>query len=419
MTRLATQIDWIRQQHDRMCRLVKQWSSINSHSHHLDGLREMAGALVNEFDVLGGEIRRIDLPPESVITSQGQTQNAPLGHAIHIVKRPRATRRVFLGIHMDTVYPAEHPFQTPRLRDPQTLEGPGVADAKGGLAVMLIALEALEQSGVQDTLGWEVLINPDEELGSPGSSPLLQKMATQNDFGLIFEPTLTDGSLVSTRKGSGNYTAVVRGRAAHAGREFHLGRNAVEAAADLIARLAALNEKYQTQAGSSQQPTVTINVGQVEGGGPVNMVPNLAICRFNIRVSTIEDVALVEADLRNAVAGIHRRDGVSIELHGGMMAMPKTQDQPMKELMEHASQCGADIGLPIQWRSTGGVCDGNRLAAAGLPVLDTMGPQGGDLHSPTEYLLLDSLTHRAMLAALLLMRYADGQWVCSTSRQTV
>jgi glutamate carboxypeptidase len=293
--------------------------------------------------------------------------------------------------------------------DPSTLRGPGVADAKSGIVVMLIALEALERSDVADLIGWEVLINPDEELGSPGSTPLLIQCAKRNHLGFVFEPTLADGSLAGQRKGSGNFTVVVHGRSAHAGREFHLGINAITATADIITQLDALNGRFEG---------LTINIAQVEGGGPLNTVPDLAICRLNVRYDDAEQEAIVQSKIEEIVRQLDERNGIRAEWHGSFTAPPKPLDEPTLHLLEHVADCGSALGIDVTWRSTGGVCDGNRLAAAGLPNVDTMGVRGGDIHSPDEYLLIDSLTERARLTALLLTKLASGRMAWPTGSNT-
>jgi glutamate carboxypeptidase len=265
---------------------------------------------------------------------------------------------------------------------------------------MLAALEAFERSPFAERLGWEVLINPDEEIGSPGSAPLLADAARRNHVGLVFEPALPDGAMVDRRRGVGNFDVVVRGRSAHAGRDFEAGRNAVVAASRLAVALDRLN---------AAMPDVTVNVGRLEGGGAVNVVPDLAICRINVRTSTPSDEAAVLEALRETVATTSNIDGISAEMHGGFTSPPKLVDEPMRRLMGQVTACGRDLNISIAWRASSGACDGNKLAAAGLPTVDTLGPRGGDLHSSTEYLLLDSLAERAKLTALLLMNFASGE----------
>jgi glutamate carboxypeptidase len=259
----------------------------------------------------------------------------------------------------------------------------------------------LERLPLAQRIGWEVLINPDEEIGSPGSAHLFAAAAVRNDLGLVFEPAFPDGNLVSSRKGSGNFSAVVRGRAAHAGRDFHLGRNAIEAAARFAVSAAELNGSI---------PGVTVNVARIDGGGPANVVPDLAICRLNARVETFEQQTLVHDALRRIAADIDRRDGISIELHGEFLSPPKVLDEPTLALLGHVAECARELGMPaISWRPSGGASDANKLAAAGLTVVDTLGPRGGNMHSAEEYLLVESLTERAALSALLLLKLAGGQ----------
>jgi glutamate carboxypeptidase len=162
-------LSWIARQERSMIDHVTTWSNINSHSHNTAGLAKLAQKLAADYSVLDGETTWHDLPPAASINSRGQRIETPLGRAITITKRPDARLRVLLNIHMDTVYPPDSPFQSVR-EEPGKLHGPGVADAKGGLAVMLTALEAFEQSPDAHRIGWQVLINPDEEIGSPGAS---------------------------------------------------------------------------------------------------------------------------------------------------------------------------------------------------------------------------------------------------------
>jgi glutamate carboxypeptidase len=390
-------LDWIDAQGSRMARLVRQWADINSGTHNLDGLAKMTLALREAWKPLGGEMREIAIGDERTIDSAGGIVSSPLGKALLIRKRPEAARRLFLCIHMDTVYPKESPFQICELLDAgATLRGPGVTDAKGGLAIMLVLTEAIERSPWAGSVGWEVLINPDEEIGSPGSSALLAEAASRNHAGLLFEPAFGHGDLVSERSGSGSFDIVVHGRSAHAGRDPQAGRNAIHALAEMIVSLSKL-----------ASDNVTVNVGKIEGGGPVNVIPDLAIGRCNIRVKTPEDQQSVTRDIQAIVAAAGLRDGISVELHGGFHRPPKPLDAPTRGLLDLALDCGKELGLQLEHVRSGGVSDGNQLAAAGLPNLDSLGPRGGRIHSHEEFLLLDSLTERTKLAALLVMKLIE------------
>lgn len=395
------QLDWIDAQAAAMRERVTDLASINSGSLNLEGLARVGEQLAAMFSELGGRMRTVPLPPMSSIDGRGREIETPLGDALLIEKRPDAARRVLLCIHTDTVYGPAHPFQSVTQPDDNTLRGPGVADAKGGIVVMLTALRAFEQSPVAADVGWDVLLNPDEELGSPGSLALLRDAAKRNDFSLLFEPALPDGALAAPRKGSGNFTVVVRGQAAHVGRHFDHGRNAIHLLADLIGQLNDLNHRLRG---------VTLSVGRVEGGGPLNVVPDLAIARFNVRVTTPRQQEEAEAAIGDIVEAANMREGYHVHLHGWFSSPPKPLDKATESILAELTHCGQVLDVPIRWQPTGGVCDGNKLAAAGLPNVDTLGPRGGDIHSDREFILLDSLTERAKLTALLLLRYASGQW---------
>ncbi len=199
-------LDWIATQRDCMLQRVTAWANINTFSTNTAGLSRLTDILAAEFSPLGGDIQRHDLPPAESVDHRAQTIRTPIGQALSITKRPQAKLRILLNIHMDTVYPPGDPFQSVIEIENGKLRGPGVTDAKGGIAVMLTALEALEKFALPDRLGWQVLLNPDEEIGSPGSASLLATAAKDHHFGLLFEPALPDGALVDRRRGSGNFS---------------------------------------------------------------------------------------------------------------------------------------------------------------------------------------------------------------------
>jgi glutamate carboxypeptidase len=393
-------LDWIDEQHERMCLSLIELADTNSGTFNIPGLDEVLQQLSALLKPLGGEQEIISLEPFRQVGPQGEIQQIPLGKVLRVRKRPEAPLQVLLGCHMDTVFPADSPFQKTVHTDENTLNGPGVADAKGGLVVLIVVLEALERSPWAGSIGWEILINPDEEVGSPGSSPLLEQGARRNHLGLIYEPTPPDGSLAAERKGTGNFTAVVRGRAAHAGRDPHLGRNAIRALADFIQAIDNLN---------GQRNGVTVNAGLVQGGGPVNIVPDLAVVKFNVRTALPDDEIWMQEQLDKEAMAINMRDGLTLELHGQFVRKPKVLSEANHRLMEMIGQCGTELGMKLEWHNTGGCCDGNNLASAGLPNVDNLGVRGGSIHTDSEFVHLDSLTERAKLSALFLMKLASGQ----------
>ncbi len=384
---------------------VQQWVQIPTSSYDTDGLAKMADSVEQAFLPLNATVERIDLQPNQIINSLGMVEKKSLGQALRFRKRPEAPKKIFLGIHTDVVY-GKAPVRDELLVTAKLpiidgkLYASGAADAKGGLAILIMALEVLEASPYAKDIGWEVLINPDEELGSPGSLPLLIEAAGRNHIGLLFEPALSNGDLVGARKGSGNFTLVVHGKAAHAGRDAHLGRNAIHALARFIVDL----EKF-----AQAHPDILINVGKIEGGGPVNRIPDLAIGRLNIRIVDAAQLKAVENYLQELQQEISATYGVTLELYGEFRSLPKPLSDAQVSLLNSIKSCGEKLGMQLDWQSSGGVSDGNKLAAAGLVNVDTLGAVGGNIHSSEEYLIVKSLEERASLVALLLMQIGSGE----------
>lgn len=382
-----------------MIERVQAWSRINSGSAELAGLKRMADVLADAFAVLPGRLERATLNPVERVRADGEIELRPAAEAIRVRVRPEAPIQVALTGHYDTVFPASSPFQAPRFLDAETLNGPGVADMKGGLIVMLEALSELERAPSNNAIGYQVLISPDEETGSLASAPLLKEIGAAAHVGMTYEPALPDGSLAGARKGSGNFALIVRGRSAHAGRAIHEGRNAVVAAARFAAALDKLN---------GQRDGVTFNVGAIDGGGPVNVVPDLAVGRFNVRAPDTEGAVWAEQQARALSADLG--PDISTHLHGGVTRPPKPMTEPLARLFGWAREAGEDLGLGITWAPTGGVCEGNNLFAAGCPNIDTLGVRGGAIHSEDEFALVSSFAERAKLSYTLLAGFADGRW---------
>ena len=397
MNDLLSHLEILDDRADEMLAQVIELCDTNSGTRNLDGLAQVKQKLAGYFESLGGALRFVDSDSDPILDDQGQEIDSPLGQSIHIVKRPEAHKKVLLCIHMDTVYGIDNPFQKCVRREDGTVNGPGVADAKGGIVVMLHALQAFEASPFADNIGWEVLLNPDEEIGSPGSRHLIDAISPSCEFGLLFEPALADNKLVSWRKGSGNFSLLVRGKSAHAGRAFAEGRNAIIKAAEIATAVDALNEN----------PEITFNVASIDGGSAMNVVPDVGIVRFNVRVKTDDEQRQIESQIQSLVARFDEHAGYSVTMHGGFRSPPKPITPPMQQLMDRIGQCGNKLGIPIQWQGTGGASDGNKFAAAGLPNIDSLGPCGGRIHSDQEFLIPESLVPRAKLAALILMSYAS------------
>ena len=372
---------------------VEAWAAINSGSRNLGGLADITALLADAFSVLPGAIDLVEAAPVTAVDAAGCVFEVAHGHNLHLVVRREAPVQLLFTGHMDTVFAVDHPFQALRWLEDDVLNGPGVADMKGGIAVMLAALRAIEDVG-PGGLGYEVVLNSDEEVGSPGSAALIARAARGKRAALTYEPAaLPDGTLAGARPGSGNFSFAITGRAAHAGRNPEDGRNAVVAAADLALRL-----------DKGKGARLSVNVAKIDGGGPNNVVPDGAVLRVNMRPATLDDQARAQSLIEAAVAMVRAEHEVDIHVHGGFARPPKPMTPEADALFGLVLQAGADLGQAIGWKPTGGVCDGNNIAACGVPVVDTMGVRGGSIHSMEEYLIVSSLAERAALSALTILR---------------
>ena len=376
-----------------------RWAAINSGTANLAGLATLAGDLADSFAVLPGEVSLRQPAPAIAIDTAGNAVERDHGQHLVLSVRPQAQRRFLLTGHMDTVFGADHPFQQVAWLDDDTLNGPGTADMKGGITVLLAALQALETTPQAQAIGYDVLINSDEETGSLSSAALIAELAQGKFAALTYEPSaLPDGTLAHARGGSGNYAVTFRGRAAHAGRNPQDGRNALVAAADCAVRLKQMSHE-----------DLPINPARIDGGAANNVVPDMALLRFNIRPRTARAAADFSSDLHDLLRLVDRLHDVSSHCHGGISRPPKPVDAAAQKLFDLVRDSGAALGQTIGWQGSGGVCDGNNIAACGVPVVDTMGVRGGAIHSPDEFMIVPSLAERAALSALVLHRLATGE----------
>lgn len=386
-----------RPDHDRMLAQVQIWSEINSGTGNLKGLATTASLLADAFSSLHGEVELVEPAPVEKVLADGSIVEVAHGRHLVATVRPEAPIQLLLTGHMDTVFAIDHPFQQLQWLDEGVLNGPGVADMKGGIAVMLAALSAAETAPEFRSVGYQVMINSDEETGSASSAELIKHLAQGKVAALTYEPSaLPDGTLAGARAGSGNFSMIVTGRSAHAGRNPQEGRNALLAAADLALRLKAL-----------ARDGLSVNPAKIDGGSPNNVVPDHAVLRVNFRPHDPAMETYAQNEIKRLIDLIQAEHEVSIHLHGHFNRPPKPLTLDAERLFGLVKKCGEDLGLSIGWKSTGGVCDGNNIAACGVPVVDTMGVRGGSIHSGDEFLITESLVERAKLSTLTMLRIAQ------------
>ena len=312
--------------------------------------------------------------------------------------RPGAGPRILLIGHMDTVFEVGTAAERPFAIENGIATGPGVTDMKGGLLAGIYALATLRSLGGAslDTLPFERIVfiaNPDEEIGSPSSTPHIREFAAESEVCFVLECARDNGDFVSARKGIADLRVDVRGRAAHAGVEPEKGRSAVLAGARLVTAIHGLNGRW---------PDVTFNVGVFKAGTRPNIVTDRAMLEVDIR-------AVSGADLDRAIATVTELTLASwvpdvtmtVESMAGWRPMEKLERS--SRLVDHAVALAERLGFATTDASTGGASDANTTSGMGVPTIDGLGPVGGRDHSSDEYLEVDSIVPRTALVAALLL----------------
>ena len=296
--------------------------------------------------------------------------------------------------HMDTVFDEGTVAARPFAVEGGIATGPGVTDMKSGFLSGLHAIAAVREAlGGLPVASLVFLANPDEEIGSPASTPLVRQAAAGADACLVFECARANGDIVSSRKGTVDLVVTVVGRASHAGVEPERGRSAILEAARLITDLHALNGRW---------PGVTVNVGVVEGGTRPNVVAEQCRLQVDIRSATREGLDAVEAALAELTARPVAVPDVTFELEVTSRHQPMEKLERSGRLADHAIALAEALGFELRDAATGGASDANTTAGMGVPTLDGLGPIGGLDHSPGEYLEVASIVPRTTLLAGLI-----------------
>jgi glutamate carboxypeptidase len=371
-------------------RTLVELESPSSDANALDrALTWIEGALAG----LGASIER--MPASGKQGGLGAPDGSAQGAGITVAKRGADDhRRMLLCVHLDTVH-AHWPGAT-WTEVGSRVVGPGVADMKGGVLVVLLALRALRTAGVDD-LSWTVVATTDEETGSWASRDALAALAPGHAAAFIPEPAMPDGSVVVQRPGSARVGIDVFGRAAHAGRDAANGISAVTALCEAVAAAARL----------ADPPRRIVNMARLVGGEATNIVPDRASAEGNIRWQSEADGQALMAGLRALGRGAPD-DLPHVVVDIRVNRPVKERSQAVEALVRCMEDAAGVLGLQVGAGFTGGVSDGNIVQAAGVPTIDGMGVRGGNLHRSDEFAELDSLGERAALLALTMLRVRDS-----------
>ena len=367
---------------DDLRRLV----DIDCGSYTPEGVDEVGRFVAGFLVELGADV---DIRPDP----DGRFGNTVVGTFSGPVGAPRI---VLIG-HMDTVFDPGTAAQRPFRIEEGIAHGPGVTDMKSGLLAGLYALKSIiAEVGGLPFERVTFIANPDEEIGSPTSSPHIRELAADADACLVLECARANGDIVSARKGILDTRLTVHGRAAHAGVEPEKGRSAILEAARLIRDLHALNGRW---------PGVTVNVGKVTGGTRPNVVAERCDLEVDVRSTTNEGLDAVAAAVREVAAATEVPD-TTVDAHVMVAWRPMEKLARSGRLVEHAQDVARRLGFEVRDAATGGASDANTTSGMGVPSLDGLGPIGGNDHSPAEYLEVDSVVPRTTLVAGLLLAIA-------------
>ncbi|MAZ38858.1 MAG: hypothetical protein CMF49_01965 [Legionellales bacterium] len=393
---------YIKNEAENMRSTLVNWANINSGTANLNGIKLMQKAIIKKFTDLNAQLQRHPSLIYTKIDEYGQPKSQITGDVIHFSKRPEAKRQIILCGHCDTVFSQDNDFQAVEVIDNNTLQGPGVADMKGGIIVMHAALSMLEQMPNKKNLGWQVFINADEETGSIGSASILKKLTQSVEYGFVYEPALDDeGTLAYHRKGSGNFSFCFYGKSAHVGRAFEMGKSAIVALSAMIAQLHALNS----------MKNLIVNIAKIQGGDALNQVPDFALCHVNVRTEKQTDEQVFFKSVEKIISNINVEYGIKVVMHGQFNRKPKCIDNNTAKLYQYIIEKAKHLDLQLLTHDTGGCCDGNNLSSLGIPNVDTLGVRGGKIHTNEEYIKLDSLVERAQLSAIIFAGLANGELV--------
>lgn len=320
------------------------------------------------------------------------------GNIVEAIAPGDGTRRVLLLAHMDTVYPDGTATERPMRKEGDRLIGPGTCDMKAGLLAGIHAVEALQALGHTPWAEVVFLFTGDEEIGSPESRALIAERARGCDATLVLEAGRASGAIVGSRKGVQEYHLTIHGRSAHAGVEPEKGRNALLELAHKIIALQALNGEVE---GS------TVNVGVARAGSATNVIPDLASAQVDVRGTTPEGMAAIDARIRATLATTSVADTtLDVRLKQGFPPMPRTATTDA--MIAVAQAAARDLGFEVEAVATGGASDASLVAGIGKPVLDGLGPIGGDAHSPKEWISIASIAPRVAMLGGMIVRIAES-----------
>jgi glutamate carboxypeptidase len=366
---------------------LEQLVNVDCGSYTHEGVNRIADDVTDALRALGATVERTAHRPEG--------DRPQLGDIVVGRLQGDGPRLLLIG-HMDTVFDPGTAAERPYRAEADRAFGPGVTDMKAGLLAGIHAIGALQEAGERPAVTF--VANPDEEIGSPFSTPVIRALAPEHAAVLVLECARANGDIVSARKGIADYHVSITGRAAHAGVEPEKGRSAILEAAHLVLALHELNGRW---------PSVTVNAGVIHGGTRPNVVPERCELQVDLRATTSEAFDAAAAEIERLGRTPTAPDvTISMSRTAGHPPMEKTEASA--RIVALAQTIADELGFDVRDATTGGASDANTTAALGVPTLDGLGPVGGDDHSVDEWLDLASVVPRTALLAGLMARIGEA-----------
>lgn len=363
-----------------MLHLLEKFVNIDSGSHHKDGVDNIGQILKKLYQELDFTVE--EFPQEE------------LGNHLIFKHKDAKEPKIIILAHMDTVFPVGTAKERPFRIEGNKAYGPGVIDMKASLVTVyysMLSLLKFNQDGYKNV---QILINSDEEIGSKSSRPLIEQMVKGKKYALVMEPARKNGFLVSSRRGNGQFTLEIHGKAAHSGIEPEKGRSAIEELAHKVIQLHKLSDPVHG---------INVNVGLIEGGSAINTVSDHAVAKIDIRISDMEQIKLLKKEMQKICATTDV-NGTTVSLEGRISRPPMKKNEKTEKLLAVIKEVGEMIGVDIHDTATGGGSDASFPAALGIATIDGLGPVGGNAHTEKEYLDIESLVPRTLLLAETIQR---------------
>ncbi|MFC0273009.1 M20 family metallopeptidase [Metabacillus herbersteinensis] len=363
-----------------MLKWIEKLVNIDSGSYFKQGVDKIGTLLTESYENLGFNVKVIE--------------QEEFGNHLIIQHKDAIDPKIIILAHMDTVFAEGTSKDRPFHIEGNRAYGPGVIDMKASQISLLYAIKALIHEGYLGFKNIRIVINSDEEVGSPSSRAVIEREAIGKKYALVMEPARKDGSLVSSRRGKGNYTLIVEGKAAHSGIEPEKGRSAIEELAHKIIQLYEL---------SDHEKGISVNVGMIEGGSSANTVSDHAEAQVDIRMIAIDQAERLEEKLEE-ICSSTGVSGTTVSLEGEMNRPPMEKNKKTRALLRIIQDVGDEIGVEIEDTATGGGSDASFTSTLGVATIDGLGPVGGNAHSEKEYLEIYTLVERSLLLATIIER---------------